>query len=68
MEIFIAILIAVGIALLVCLVLYNQMKSVAEKQDAKDYLSGSLQLTRQSDVYTHTTQTRTKIERQNGKS
>ncbi len=67
MEIFIAIIIAVVIALLICLGLYNQMKSVAIKQDAKDYLSGNLTLTQQSDVYTHTTQTRTKIERDDKK-
>lgn len=67
MEILIAIIIAIVIALLICLGLYNQMKSVAEKQDAKDYLSGKLLLTQQSDVYTHTTKTRTKIERDDKK-
>ena len=58
----IAIILALIIALVVCLVLYSQMKSVAKKQDAKDYISGSLQVTQRSDVYTHTTQTRRKVE------
>lgn len=58
----VAIILALIIALIVCLVLYAQMKSVAEKQDANDYISGSLKLTKQSDVYTHTTRTKTKIE------
>lgn len=68
MEIFWAILIAVVIAMIVCLVLYNQMKSVAEKTDAKDYLQGNLTLTQQSDVYTRTVTTRRKIERNDKKS
>lgn len=67
MEIFIAIIIAIVIALLICFGLVSQMKSVAEKQDAKDYLSGNLSLTQQSDVYTHTTTTRTKIEKDDKK-
>lgn len=58
----IAIILAIVIALIVCLVLVSRMKSVAEKKDASDYLSGSLSLTQQSDVYTHTTESRIKIE------
>lgn len=58
----IAIILALVIALVVCLILYFQMKSVAVKEDAKDYISGSLQVTGQSDIYTHTTTSRVKVE------
>lgn len=56
------ILIAIVVALLVCFVLYSQMKSVAERDDAQEYLVGGLNITQQSDIYTHTTKTRRKIE------
>lgn len=67
MNKFIAIALAVIIALIVCLILRNQMKSVAQKQDMKDYLKGNLHLTKQDDVYVRTTETRTKIEKDNKK-
>lgn len=67
MNKFIGIALAVVIALIVCLILKNQMKSVAQKQDMKDYLKGNLHLTKQDDVYVRTTQTRTKIEKDNKK-
>lgn len=63
----VAIILALAIALIVCLILYFQMKSVAQKQDAKEYISGSLRVTQQSDLYTHTTQSRRKVESNNKK-
>lgn len=62
-----AIILALAIALIICLILYNQMKTVAQKQDAKDYISGSLCVTQKSDAYTHTTQSRRKVESDNKK-
>lgn len=59
------IIIAIIIAGVICFLLYSQMKSVGEKTDAKDYLSGNLTLTAQSDIYTHTTRTQRKIEKNN---
>lgn len=59
------IIIALIIAGIICFLLYSQMKSVGEKTNAKDYLNGNLTLTAQSDIYTHTTKTRRKIEKNN---
>ena len=66
-----AILIRVAIILLVpliiagiwILVLTSQMKSVAEATRASAYISGNLRLSIDEDRYTHTTETRRKIEK-----
>lgn len=48
---------------LVCIWLMRGMKSVHQKKEANAYLTeGGLHLTQQYDQYTHTTETRTKIE------
>ena len=49
--------IPVGIAALVCGLLYRQMKTAKRKTEANDYMPG-LELQVQKDRYTHTTQTR----------
>ena len=60
--------VAVGIACLIaggiCYFLLRSMKSVHQKKEADVYLTGDgLHLTQQYDRYTHTTETRTKIEK-----
>ena len=49
-------------ALIVCLLLKGKMKSVRKAAHASAYVSGDLNLTASRDQYTHTTETRTKIE------
>lgn len=63
----VAIILAIVIALIVCLVFYSQMKSVAIKQDAKDYMTGSLNLTQQSDIYINTTTSRVRVQSSSNK-
>lgn len=47
----------------------RQMKSVAAKEEASDYLSaGSVTITGRSDRFSHTTETRTRIERESSSS
>ena len=50
------------IALIVCLILRGKMKSVRKGTHADAYIAGGLNLTASRDQYTHTTETRTKIE------
>ncbi len=45
------------------LILISKMKSVAKAAEASEYVTGALNLTRNSDYYTHTTKTRRKIEK-----
>ena len=54
------------IALIICLILRAGMKSVHTKSDADSYVSGALALTQKRDQYTHTTETRRKIESSSG--
>ena len=62
-PIVISILISCAIALVVCLILKGQMETVHKKNDARVYIAASgLHLTQQVDQYTHTTETRRKIE------
>ena len=58
------------IALVVCLILKGQMKSVRKGVDANVYTAagGGLKLTDSYDHYTHTTETRRKIESSSGGS
>lgn len=66
-----AIMMRVGAILLVPLViaaiyisvLTSKMKSVAEATKATAYMAGNLNLTKQTDRFTHVTETKTKIER-----
>ena len=51
------------IAAVVVLILRGQMKSVRKAAAANAYLTGALTLTQNSDVFTHRTETRRKIER-----
>ena len=53
---------ALVIALLVCTALKAKMKSVYVQARADNYASGSLRLARQTDRFTHRTETRRKIE------
>lgn len=47
----------------------RQMKSVAAKEEANTYLTaGSVQITNRSDRFSHTTETRTRIERESSSS
>ena len=60
--------IAVGVSCLIaggiCFLLLRSMKSAHQKKEADAYLTkGGLHLTQQYDRYTHTTETRTKIEK-----
>lgn len=61
------ILICVAVSLLiagiVCAVLVGQMKTVHRKKSAEAYAAGGLELTEQYDQFTHRTETRRKIER-----
>lgn len=68
-----SILVVVGvsclIALVVCLVLKGKMKSVRRKVEAQAYIAaGGLCLTDSYDQFTHTTETRRRIERNTSKS
>lgn len=54
------------IALIICLIMRAGMKSVRAKSDADPYVSGTLELTQRRDQYTHTTETRRKIESSSG--
>ncbi len=70
---FVDILIAIGvacfIAILICLVLLGKMKSVKRKVEAKAYVTpGGFRLDRSFDRYTHTTETRRKIESKSSSS
>ena len=56
--------IAAVISLIICLILKMSMKSVRTGAEANEYvIDGGLKLTGSRDVYTHTTQTRRKIEK-----
>jgi len=55
-------------AFIVLLVLNSKMKSVETATKAAHYLKGSLELTDRSDRYTHTTETRKKIEKESSKA
>lgn len=58
--------IGIGVALVICMSLKGMMKSVRRSARADIYVTEEgLDLTEQSDVYTHTTETRVKIERDN---
>jgi len=71
-----AIIIRIGIILLVplliagivILVLTSQMKSVAKATEATSYMVGNLHLTERQDRYSHTTESRRKIEKDDDKS
>ncbi len=52
------------IAAIVVLILRGQMKSVRKAAAANAYITGELKLTQNSDVFTHRTETRRKIERE----
>lgn len=56
------------IAMIVCLILRGKMKSVRKGTHADVYVAGSLNLTASRDQYTHTTETRTKIEHESSDS
>ena len=56
------------IALVVCLILKGKMKSVRKGREANAYAAGELALTASRDQYTHTTETRRKIERESSSS
>ena len=56
------------IAMIVCLILRGKMKSVRKGTHADAYVAGSLNLTASRDQYTHTTETRTKIEHESSDS
>lgn len=65
----IALVISCVIALIVCLILKAKMRSVRRQTEARAYVTPEgLHLTRRDDVYTHTTTTRRKIERDNDHS
>ena len=61
----ISLLLGFGIAVCICYFLKEgQMRSVRRKSEANDYLcAGSVQITNRQDRFTHTTQTRVKIEK-----
>ena len=69
-AILITIAVSCLIALVVCLILKGQMKSVRKGVDANVYTAagGGLKLTDSYDHYTHTTETRRKIESSSGGS
>lgn len=53
------------ISLVVCLILKGKMHSVSRKAEANEYVStAGLRLTERQEMYTHTTETRTKIKSQ----
>mgnify|MGYP004527261475 FL=1 len=53
------------VALIVCLIMKGKMRSVRHGVEAGAYVSGGLNLTDGFDNYTHTTETRRRIERNN---
>lgn len=56
-------------ALAVTMILKSRMKSVAMKREARHYaVSGRPEISRQTDLYTHTTEVRHRIERNTGSS
>lgn len=61
MNVWISVALAAVAALIICLAFYGQMKSVASRKDAMEYIKGTLHLTGKSDVFTHTTKTVTRI-------
>lgn len=62
-----SILLGVGLALIVCLIQRGIMrKKVRMQTGALEYQQGNVQITRKRDVYTHTTEVRHKIEKNNG--
>lgn len=66
----ITILAVIGISCLIaggiCFLLIRKMKTVHQKVEANEYIvEGGLYLTNQYDRYTHTTETRTKIKKEN---
>ncbi len=65
-------LLAIGLsflaALLICGILRSGMKNVRAGSEAAAYLSEALNLTHKNDQYTHTTTTRTKIEKKEKKT
>lgn len=59
-----AVVISCAVALIVCLVLKGKMKSVSRKTEAKNYVTfGGLELTERYDRFTHTTESRCRIEK-----
>lgn len=65
----VALVISCVIALIVCLILKRKMRSVRRQTEARAYVTPEgLHLTQREDVYTHTTTTRRKIERDNDHS
>ena len=65
-SLLVGIAVGVGVALVICLSLKGMMKSVRRSARADIYVTGEgLNLTEQYDQYTHTTETRRKIERDN---
>ena len=65
----VSVLISCVIALMICLILSSMMKTVHQKNDAREYVAaGGLNLTRQVDHFTHATETRRKIESGSGGS
>ena len=63
------IIIPILVALIVCLVFRAQMKTARKQRAAANYIpEGGFVLTKSSDVYTHSTETRTKIEQKGGTS
>ena len=64
-----AIVISCFIALVICLILKGKMKTVRRKVEAQAYVAfGRLNLTDRYDRYTHTTETRRRIEKNNSSS
>ncbi len=64
----IAFAIAIVIALIVCGALTGKMKSAKKQRTANAYIAGGLKLTQSTDFFTHRTQTRRKIERNDSSS
>ncbi len=62
------VVISLLLALIVCSVMKSRSRSVRKGTEAAAYVSGDLNLTSRSDVYTHTTETRTKIEHESSSS
>lgn len=60
--------IALVIALIVCLILVGQMKSVRKQTTAGAYAVGGLNLTRQVDLFTHRTESRRRIQESSSSS
>lgn len=60
--------ISMCVSIIICLLLLLKMHTVHQKTEANDYVSEKLKLSRKEDRYTHTTQTRRKIERESSSS